>query len=217
MRRIQTIKATSVILALILTLGIAVGQANAQHQREINQTISGSTNFVYRPTGDEEIRALGICAGTGTFGSFTCQTLTLIPPGDSPPLGFDTANCPDRYEFELPATAGHVQRFANGQVLYWRRDNSAEAKNFYCVDPSLPTEAYIVQTYEYVGGSGRFEGATGKVVMKITNDLIHADANGMSAVYGSHGVIKGTINLVGRGHRTGGTGGDQQATSQYPR
>ena len=83
----------------------------------------------------------------------------------------------------------HVIRFENGDVLWMLPIKEASG---ICVVPSVgPVEQVI--TWEFKGGSGRFEGATGQATWRLKGDPIPLGAYIMYAVH--PGPFEGYITL----------------------
>ncbi len=97
--------------------------------------------------------------------------------------------CPDGTHLELKfVDGGFVETFNDLSMLFYAIDPSPDAKNALCVDFTGPNSG--VWDYLIVGGTGRFEGATGSVTVRVSSTW---DASpDLSAEVGT---IQGTIQL----------------------
>jgi len=180
-----------VVVGTILALAITVGEVRAQSNdgkiMPIKQMISGT--IARHSDGTANPGYLGICAGTGTLGEYTCNTLqVLIPPPSNwtPP-----AACPQAV-FPFFFNGGHIQRFNNGDLLYWKQDQTSP-DNYLCW--VSPTRAIVNLQYRFEGGTGRFEGAKGKVTLQGPLDVVSSDSAG-TLLMAATATVTGTLELA---------------------
>ena len=183
----------SLLLGIAVVFSMAVGAAEAQGTINVKETIAGSVVPLFADLdGDGKEGDLGLCAGKGTLGAYTCTTVSDF---DRSAAQFNTANCPGVVVVELPVAPGgsHVQMFRNGDLLFWVQDDSVG--NYACLD--VVTNAWtMVNHYSYVGGTGRFEGATGSATMELTGQGLSFDYAGNGVQHGTSGIVTGTIYLA---------------------
>ncbi len=183
----------SLLLGIAVVFSMAVGAAEAQGKIKVKETIAGSVVPLFADLdGDGNEGDLGLCAGKGTLGVYTCTTVTDFDRGGAQ---LDTANCPGALVVELPVAPGgsHVQMFRNGDLLYWVQDDSVV--NYACLD--LVTNSWtMINHYSYAGGTGRFEDATGSATMELTGQALSVDYAGNNVQHGTSGTVTGTIYLA---------------------
>jgi hypothetical protein len=180
------------VVGTILALAITVGEVRAQSDNvtimPIRQTMSGT--IVRHSDVTANPAYLGICAGTGTLGDYTCNTLWVLipPPSDwTPP-----AACPPPAVFPFFFKGGHTQRFQNGDLLYWKQDQTSP-NNYLCWVSQTRAIGHL--EYRFDGGTGRFEGAKGKVTMQGHFDVVSSDSVG-TLLMGGTGTVTGTLELA---------------------
>ena len=186
-------KTISLLLGITVVFSLAIGTAEAQSTINVKETISGSVVPLYADLNGDGIQAdLGLCAGKGNLGYYTCKTVTDF---DRSGAQLNTANCPGAFVVEIPLARGgsHVQMFKQGDLLFWVQDDTVS--NYACLD--LATNSWTMIThYSYTGGTGRFDGATGPTTMELAGQALSFDHAGNSVQHGTSGTVTGTIYLA---------------------
>jgi len=168
-------------VALMLNLGVAGSYAQ---QQPLKMTLSGSklaTTIDLGPnTRTDEVQL----AGNGTLGPFTFRGLrtdATIPQS----LG----RCGDGSGPILRVVAGGgVFRFQDGSLL-----TVTMTAGSLCVDLDHGV-GHLQDTYQITGGSGRFEGATGSLVLTATlTKAVFFDASNSAVLLTITGESDGTI------------------------
>ncbi len=181
-----------VAFAVLMTAGSAIAQTE---KIVVSEKISGNvTPYFIDMDGQGPTSDLGMCGGTGTLGNYTCNTLVEVTEPPAPASG---DGCPEGMgRFSRYIRGGHVQRFENADLLYWVPVSKEEDPdgNYVCLSPSVPG-AFIVNTFRYVGGTGRFEGATGATVMKVNVVTIAQDDDGNGVLFAVSGTTEGTVEV----------------------
>jgi hypothetical protein len=142
-----TITRTSVLAALMLALGVAGVRA-----QPLDITVSG-TNVpsaadlgTGRPTSEYDL------AGNG--GAFTFRALSSSAAVPQP-----SSTCTGATKIFIPTMAGMgVLRSADGSLLQLSHTGGSD-----CIDFSAGS-AFCIRTYQVIGGTGRFQSATGGTV-----------------------------------------------------
>ena len=182
--KIRVILPLGIFSALFMTLGLA--------QKPVHWDVTGSVTLLGRDmeTGVSE-GVIGICGGKGTFGNHTCNTFVR-----SQMVGFDTELCPGLPEYRWDVYS-HIQRFPNGDLLYQRLKPGGS--NYMCADPFVENRFWGMISTEIVGGTGRFESATGEVQWEIVQgDFLDFDpVTGSAAFAGIVTELDGYILLNG--------------------
>ena len=171
----------AVLSGLASVFILLLGPVWAQRTENFKMRISGSASMS-GGTGENEY-SVHLCAGFSDLykrvgsrhgfripgsGNFTCSTAgNYNPEPTSEWTPHD--DCMGAYKVEhLDPELTHVIRFADGDVMYWVLDHSQES---YCC---YFGENHFSQTVHWliIGGSGRFEGATGTATWVIPFDQI---------------------------------------------
>lgn len=189
---------TRIAVAALVALAVgAAGPAWADGTRsvEVRDEWSGwwHTNQEADVDGDLQGGAIGENMGRGRLGRFTNGTSSDLLPWDGASFcDFDADGYPiavTLYYVSLDV----IGRYADGDLLYYRAASSPPGQLcFNFVDNSFTMEVH----YDLVGGTGRFEGATGRVVtVGAGQDFL----TGFGSAYGtSTGLIHG-VSSQGRG------------------
>jgi len=167
-----------VTAALMLNLGVASVYAQA---RPVKMTFSGTNvattiNLLPNTVTDEQHSA-----GHGTFGSFTFRELHADGPTAQPPSG-----CASPRFFAVVAGAG-VFHFQDGSLLIVTITEGSG-----CINLAAGNSAMIVK-YQIIGGTGRFEGASGALTYTATMTPVLRNAVNAPALLTLTGEIQGTI------------------------
>ena len=176
-----------VILSLITlsVMVLAVGSVGAE-TKPFKMTISGSSGFPLRmlesDEGQMEEVGMGICGGHSNLGggTYICTTSGFW---SREYVGNDTARCPGGREFvRTYAESSHIVRFANGEVLSMVPKFEPDYyNNYYCIyfcdpaDQDCPMMGFYgmdYRTWEIIGGSGPFQGATGEASWEVRVDPV---------------------------------------------
>jgi hypothetical protein len=180
----------AVVLAVALAaLGIAVSaddrNGHRGKSRSVNWKIAGSIfndiQAVPSPGASPASFTLLNLSAKGSPGKARIEvvgTSQLVPLSDL---------CPDGTGLQFEFEGGFVATFSDLSMLFFVIDDALDAKNALCIDFQGPATG--VFDYLVTGGTGRFEGATGRVTVRNT-------AWGVSpALSAEIGEIVGTIEL----------------------
>jgi hypothetical protein len=167
-------------VALMLNLGVAGIYAQ---QRPLKMTLSGSkvpTTIDLGPnTSTDEVHL----AGNGTLGTFTFRGLRT---DETIPQSF--GRCGDGSGPILRVVAGGgVFRFQDGSLLTVLMTGGA-----LCVDLDHVV-GHLQETYQITGGTGRFEGAKGSLVLTATLKALLYDKSNSAVLLTITGESDGTI------------------------
>jgi hypothetical protein len=123
-------------------------------------------------------------SGVGRFGRFQAHTVSETGPV--------TGICgPTAVTLEFTVWS-NIQRFADGDLLYYSLDESQASKVcFDYVSGALSNEIHALIS----GGTGRFKNATGRVVLNATGDQTLADTAGNGVHSSVSGTVEGEILL----------------------
>jgi hypothetical protein len=171
MKRIATV-------ALMVNLGVASVYAQ---QRPVKMTFSGSMvattiNLQPNTVTDEEL-----LAGNGSLGPFTFRKLRTDAVAPQP-----SSNCSGPTLINIPVVAGAgVFRFEDGSLL-----TVTVTEGALCIDFQALV-GHLTETYEITGGTGRFEGAKGK--LKLTGTLTPVPVLGQIVLLTNTGAFEGTV------------------------
>ena len=161
-------------VALMLNLGVAGVYAQ---ERPVKMTFSGTmggTTVKLQPDTANDELAL---AGDGTLGPFTFREIHADNTSPQP-----SSTCSAGPYFPTVAGGG-VFRFQDGSLL-----TVAVTEGAICIDLSAQ-EGHLTVTYRITGGTGRFKGASGTLML--TTTLIPVLSPGLLA---STGQLEGTIS-----------------------
>ena len=171
--------------ALMLTLGVAGVYAQ---QIPVNLTFSGdgtpSVIDLKHPnttTSEENL------TGSGTQGPFTFRLVRASTTTPQPSL---TCVGPTKVYFPNVAGAG-LFRFFDGSLLMVNVTEGGD-----CIDFAA-TQAQCALTFQVIGGTGRFEGATGVLTFTEASTPILSDAASNPVFFTETGEFKGTISRGG--------------------
>jgi len=166
-------------MALMLNLGVAgvYAQDIPVKMRFSGTNVATTINLQPNTVTDEHQSA-----GDGTFGPFTFRELHAdLSPSPQPPPGCSGPN------FAIAAGAG-VFRFQDGSLLIVAiKDGSG------CINSADRTSALTVN-YEIIGGTGRFEGASGSLTLTATMRAVLRNASNASALLTLTAVIEGSVS-----------------------
>jgi len=156
-----------IVFLSFVTIGIA------QKGQPVHWAVTGSTHDLGM-NGDIDEGSMGICAGKGTFGEHTCNTMFTGQPHPAPPA----PNC-----YAQLAMFTHIQRFRNGDLLYSRIPSGEPLGDNYLCFNGLEYSGTV--TVEFVGGTGRFEGASGWATWVFEGEFLEENyASGINEVNG---------------------------------
>jgi hypothetical protein len=174
-------------VALMINLGVAGIYAQ---QNPVNMTFSGtsasSTINLQQPntsTGEDNF------AGNGSLGPFTFRNISASTA--SPQLS-STCSGPAQLYFLRVAGAG-VFHFQDGSLLKVNLTQGAD-----CIDLAAG-QANCTMTFQITGGTGRFKGASGILMLTETVLPVLADASNNPVFFASTGELTGTVSGVAAG------------------
>jgi hypothetical protein len=167
------------IFAVILGLGLLSSQASAADGTPIQWTYAGTgINTAVDTNGDGQHVSLTQANGQGTFGNFAIAITTEFTPITS------TGRCPTGYiELSLVYSAT-VLTFADQSQLFGIAEDG-----WICLDPNTGWHYGAVEG-NYVGGTGRFEGATGEFTSPFNGVVLDPSVSFRSIT----GTAEGTVN-----------------------
>ena len=176
-------------VALFLIFGVAAAHAN---DKFVKMTFSGTsetspTNLQQPDTSNDGDNF----AGEGTLGSFTVRNLRAISnsPGTS-------SACSGANQLFLPELAGAgVFRFQDGSLLEVNLTQGGD-----CIDLTTNV-AHCTLTFQIMGGTGRFQHASGVLTMTETVGTVASDALNNPVFFAATGEFTGTISGVPTGDR----------------
>ena len=173
-------------VTLMLTFGVASTYA---HQKPVKMTFSGTAGasaidlqYPGAHTGEDNF------AGNGTLGRFTYRDVTA---GENSPSPSSTCSGPSQVHF-LRLAGAAVLRFEDGSLL-----NVTLTQGDDCIDLAAK-EANCTLTFQIVGGTGRFQNASGTLTLTETPVPVLANAAHVPAFFVATGEITGTISGVTR-------------------
>ena len=174
-----------VLTAVLATVGFAVYGKPQQKSVPVNWEIAGSVfngiQVVPNPGAAAVSFGMLNLSAKGSPGAARIEAI-----GTSQPVGL-TNLCPEGTVLQLKFDGGFVATFSDQSMLFFAIDKSDDAQNALCIIPPGPN----VGIFDYVvtGGTGRFEGTTGQVTVRV-------DAWGVSpALAAESGTIEGAIEL----------------------
>ena len=174
-------------VALMLNLGVAGVYAQ---QRPVTMTFSGtaapSTVNLQHPntsTGEENF------AGNGALGPFTFRNISAETTSPQPS---STCSGPTHLYFLRVAGAG-VFRFQDGSLLKVNLTQGAD-----CVDLAAQ-QGHCTMTFQITGGTGRFKGASGILILTETVLPVLADASNNPVFFAATGEFTGMVSGVAIG------------------
>lgn len=172
------------LMAVILSVGVAAAHAKTQ---SVNMTFSGtsapSTINLQQPDTSNDGDNF---AGIGTLGAFTVTNVRAIAnsPGAS-------STCSGSNLLFLPELAGAgVFRFQDGSLLEVNLTQGGD-----CIDLTTE-EAQCGLTFQITGGTGRFQHASGVLIMTETVVTVATDTLGNPVFFAATGEFTGTISRV---------------------
>jgi hypothetical protein len=169
------------IFTVILGLGLLASRANAANGTPIQLKYAGTgMDTAVDTNGDGFNVSLTQANGQGTFGSFA-----MAITAEFGPLG--SGDCAPG-ELDLPLlSSAHVMTFPDQSQLF---GSSGALDGFLCVN--LSTGQYYGQVEGvYVGGTGRFEGATGEFTSLFDGQNLGDPEIGFRSITGT---TEGTVN-----------------------
>jgi hypothetical protein len=172
-------------MALMVTLGISGVHAQ---QFPVYMTFSGdgspSIIDLKQPNANTSEENL---AGYGTQGQFTFR---LVKASAASPQPSSTCSGPNKLYFPNVAGAG-LFRFQDGSLL---KLNLTEGGD--CIDFAA-NQAHCTLTFQVVGGTGRFQDASGVLTLTETGTPIISDASNNPVFFTETGEFTGTISRGG--------------------
>jgi hypothetical protein len=173
-------------VALMLSLGVAGVYAQ---QRPVQMTFSGTlepSTVNLQPNTNTDQENL---AGNGTLGSFTFRELHADIASPQPS---STCSGPTHLYFPTVTGAG-VFRFQDGSLLTVKVPQGA-----ICIDLSAGM-AHLTETYQVTGGTGRFKGASGALMLTAMLIPVLFNASNGVELATMTGEFEGTVLGVARG------------------
>jgi hypothetical protein len=172
------------------TLIVCIGVACVHAQQQLKMTFSGtggasSIDLKYPNTSNSEDNF----AGDGSLGQFTFRDVRAINSAPSPSI---TCSGPNIIHFSSVA-GGAVFRFQDGSLL---KLNLIQADD--CIDLKARV-AHCTMNFQIIGGTGRFENASGSITLSETPVPLLTDASNSPVFFASTGTFDGTISAPGQG------------------
>ncbi|HMC62874.1 MAG TPA: hypothetical protein VKJ01_27020 [Candidatus Solibacter sp.] len=166
-------------VALMLNLGVAGVYAD---QKPGTMTFSGTSaastinlNVPNTTTGEDNL------AGSGTLGSFTFRNIFASMPQPS-------STCSGPFLLHLSRVAGAgVFRFQDGSLLKVNLTQGGD-----CIDLQHGV-ANCTSTFLITGGTGRFQNASGMLILTEAVRPVLADFSGNPVFFASTGAFTGTV------------------------
>jgi hypothetical protein len=150
-----------------LMLSLIVANIYAQ-QRPVRMTFSGSKVATAINLGPNTRTDEAHLDGNGTLGPFTYRGLRT---DETIPQSFGKCGDGSGLNLRVVAGAGGVFRFQDGSLLTVTITGGA-----LCVDLDHIV-AYLTETYQITGGTGRFNGAKGSLALQATLGAVVYDAS----------------------------------------
>jgi hypothetical protein len=170
-------------IVLMLNLGVA---SVCAHEGTVKMTFSGTEapsaiNLKIQDTHTSEFNF----AGNGTLGSFTFRNVEA--EGAFPQ---QSSTCPATQVY-FPTVAGAaVFRFRDGSLLTVKL-----TEGFDCID-FVALEAHCTRNFEITGGTRRFKGASGSLILTETVKPVLFDASKNPVFFAATGHITGEVSGV---------------------
>lgn len=173
-------------LALILNLGIAAAHADSKSVKMIfSGTNAPSAINLQQPGTNTSEDSF---AGEGTLGSFTVRNVRAMENS----LGTSsTCSGPNLLFFVEPVGAS-VLRFQDGSLLEMNLTQGGD-----CIDLTTGL-AHCTLTFQIIGGTGRFQHASGVLTMSETAGAVENDALGNPVFFVGTGEFTGKISGLPR-------------------
>lgn len=173
-----------VAVMLIFSLGVTAAQANdvAVKMKFSGTSAPSTVNLLVSNTFNDGDNF----AGKGELGSFTVTLVRAISnsPGTS-------STCSGSTLLFLPELAGAgVFRFQDGSLLEVNLTQGGD-----CIDLTTNT-AHCTLTFKIIGGTGRFQHASGVLTMTEAVTVVASDALGNPVFFAATGEFTGTISGV---------------------
>jgi hypothetical protein len=180
------------IATVTLMLNLGVASIYAQ-QMPVTMTFSGTTgasaiNLQQPNTTTSEWNV----AGNSSLGQFTFRNISAET---TMPQQSNTCSGPTVLYFVMVAGGG-VFRFQGGSLLKVNLTQGA-----LCVDLAAQ-EAHCTMTFNIIGGTGRFQDASGSLTYTETTLPVLADASNNPVFFASTGGITGTVSGVAAGEES---------------
>jgi hypothetical protein len=157
--------AAVVLAAVLAALGIVAYAKPQQESVPVNWKIAGSVfnGIQVVPSPGSPAASFGLLSlsAKGSPGAARIEAVgtaaPVFPPSDD--------LCPGA-AMQLKFEGGFVATFSDLSMLFFAIDDADDAKNALCVYPDAPNRG--TWDYNVTGGTGRFEGATGHVTVRVT-------------------------------------------------
>ncbi len=182
--RIVVLSTAAVLLLVLLPL-------YAENTKPFKMVLWGTGGIPLGAMIDGHPVGTGLCRGDSNFGKFECTT-TGYTEMDVPVE--DQARCPGGMKVPFKTIKNnHIVRFENGDVLWMLPvdPQSEPDASYVCLNAQGPP--LQVMSWEIKGGSGRFQGATGRATWRLTGDPVPLGSHTMWAVH--PGPFEGYITM----------------------
>jgi len=167
-------------VALMLSLGVAGVYAQ---QRPANSTLSGTAAASTINLGAGAPTSEYNLAGNGALGPFTFRTVSASVPSAQPP-----STCPSPKISGTTVGGGGVIRLQDGSLLKVHLTQGSD-----CIDFAA-FEALCIRVFQVIGGTGRFQGASGNVTLTMTVVPVLGDASNNPVLFTVTGDLTGTVS-----------------------
>jgi hypothetical protein len=171
------------VVALILNLGVVAHADDKSVKMKFSGTSAPSTINLQQPDTSNDGDNF---AGRGTLGSFNVTNVRAI----SNSAGTSSTCSGSNHIFLTELAGAGVFRFQDGSLLEVNLTRGGDCINL------VTGEAHCSVTFQVIGGTGRFQHASGILTMTETVETVASDALGNPVFFAATGKYTGTISGV---------------------